>query len=226
MFSALQDNCVLSFIDYYYTCSSSVIQFKISVRLKSTKAKKHLAFYFSAIRSLQYCSTVDIVREKSSFNPLFHLFFPILWFQNRTVGFITNQQSHSCIFNIYYFENIASFFERRYTQYWFILIPSLCECSAKDLRLLSSHFSTFYTCYQFIPFGQSVFLLYYTWCHIWYQLCKNHRFLQNKTAAPHPSPLRKSRSSLPCDLFPCILELMIIFFNFSCFLFRKWYNET
>lgn len=131
------NNCVLSFIDYYYTCSSSVIQFKISVRLKSTKAKKHLAFYFSAIRSLQYCSTVDIIREKSSFNPLFHLFFPILWFQNRTVGFITNQQSHSCIFNIYYFENIASFFERRYTQYWFMLIPSLCECSAKDLcRLL------------------------------------------------------------------------------------------
>lgn len=32
-----------------------------------------------------------------------------------------------------YFEYSASFLERRYTQYWFMLIPSLCECSASDL---------------------------------------------------------------------------------------------
>ena len=39
-------------------------------------------------------------------------------------------------YNIY-FENTASFLERRYTQYWFMLIPSLWECSASDLcRLL------------------------------------------------------------------------------------------
>ena len=31
-----------------------------------------------------------------------------------------------------YFEYTASFLERRYTQYWFMLIPSLCECSAND----------------------------------------------------------------------------------------------
>ena len=41
------------------------------------------------------------------------------------------------MFNDLYFENTASFLERRYTQYWFILIPSLRECSANDLwRLL------------------------------------------------------------------------------------------
>ena len=62
--------------------------------------------------------------------------------KNRTDGFSPNHQSLLLgiicyIVRIYYFENIASFFERRYTQYWFILIPSLCECSAKDLcRLL------------------------------------------------------------------------------------------
>ena len=32
-----------------------------------------------------------------------------------------------------YFEYSASFLERRYTQYWFMLIPSFCECSANDL---------------------------------------------------------------------------------------------
>ena len=32
-----------------------------------------------------------------------------------------------------YFEYTASYLERRYTQYWFMLIPSLCECSASDL---------------------------------------------------------------------------------------------
>jgi len=38
-----------------------------------------------------------------------------------------------------YFENTASFLERRYTQYWFILTPSLCECSASDrCRLFGS----------------------------------------------------------------------------------------
>ena len=33
----------------------------------------------------------------------------------------------------FYFTCIASFFERRYTQYWFMLTPSLCECSANAL---------------------------------------------------------------------------------------------
>ena len=36
------------------------------------------------------------------------------------------------LFRNHYFEYTASFLERRYTQYWFMLIPSLCECSASD----------------------------------------------------------------------------------------------
>ena len=38
---------------------------------------------------------------------------------------------NTCIHS--YFAYIASFFERRYTQYWFMLTPSLCECSANAL---------------------------------------------------------------------------------------------
>ena len=70
-----------------------------------------------------------------SFLPLFYLcciyYFGLLIFCCQFVAsfIITDAKM---LYNLY-FENTASFLESRYTQYWFMLIPSRWECSASDL---------------------------------------------------------------------------------------------